>query len=86
MEENIRDIREESKATRDEMRVWFKEIIARFDGLDNKYVSIELYKEEKEKVKNLEKKVEGINMKIASWSGSIIILGYIAQQLIDKWK
>lgn len=79
MEENFKEIKTEMKA-------WFAEIFARLDWMDEKYPSMREHFENKEKIKALETKVEGINLRIATWSGAIIIIAYIAQQLIEKWK
>ena len=41
----------------------------------------------REKIKELEGKVDKINGKIALWSGSIIVIAYFAQQFIERiWK
>lgn len=80
MEKNIQELKQE-------MHAGFEKIFARFDSMDNRYPSIKEHYENKEKIKELEGKVEKINTKIALWSGSIIILGYMAQQLFEKlWK
>lgn len=79
MEENFKELKIE-------MNAGFEKIFARLDGMDSKYPSMREHFENKEKIKALETKVEGINIRIATWSGSIIILAYIAQQIAEKWK
>lgn len=80
MEKNIVEFR-------DEMRLGFDRINAKLDGLDSKYPSMKEHFENREKIKELEGKVEKINGKIAMWSGSLLILAFLAQQLFDKlWK
>lgn len=79
MEENFREMK-------NQMNAWFAKIFDRLDWMDEKYPSMREHFENKEKIRTLEEKVDGINIRIASWSGSIIIGAYIAQQLIEKWK
>lgn len=49
-------------------------------------MDVEIYREDKQRFKDMEKKVEKIDLRIASWSGSLIIVAFIAQQLFEKWK
>ena len=74
------------KEMKSEMATNFEKIFARFDSMEGKYPSMREHFENKEKIKALENKVEGINMKIASWTGSIIIIMYFVQQFLEKWK
>ena len=65
----------------------FEKIFARFDSMNSQYPSMRDHMENERKIRELQDKVDKINTKIALWSGSIIILAYIAQQLFEKvWR
>lgn len=65
----------------------FDKIFARFDSMNSQYPSMRDHMENERKIRELQDKVDKINTKIALWSGSIIILAYIAQQLFEKvWR
>ena len=84
MEENIREIK-------DAMKEGFRDLNDKMDWLGGKFPSIEQHLENKKKIDRLEEQVEKINMKIAWWAGSIVVLAYILiylwQQIFERiWK